>query len=81
MSAHPLASLIVLLILELIHAYLGRAEQVSESEVQPGQAQHITTSVRDKHTRLPSPMFIPAAYRDMYLSMVIPAAYRDIQLS
>ena len=26
-------------------------------------------------------MFIPAAYRDMYLSMVIPAAYRDIQLS
>ena len=54
---------------------------MSEFEVQPGQAQHITTSVRDKHTRLPSPMFIPAAYRDMYLSMVIPAAYRDIQLS
>ena len=54
---------------------------MSEFEVQPGQAQHITTSVRDKHTRLPSPMFIPAAYRDMYLSMVIPAAFRDIQLS
>ena len=26
-------------------------------------------------------MLIPAAYRDMYLSMVIPAAYRDIHLS